>query len=71
MEREDKVKKLRREYPPGTKIELVKMDDCGSQASGTKGVVTGVDDLGTIHMNWDDGCLLGLIPGVDKFKTVD
>ena len=61
----DNIKKM---YPPGTRIQLIGMDDPYAPVpSGTKGTVTLVDDAGTVHMKWDNGRTLGLIPNVDDF----
>ena len=38
------VERVRREYPAGTRVELVRMDDVQAPPIGTKGTVTGVDD---------------------------
>lgn len=58
-------------YPAGTRIELLRaMDDMQGIEAGTKGTVTKVDDMGTIHMRWDNGRGLGLIPGEDDFKVL-
>lgn len=35
---------------------------------GAIGTVVFVDDLGTIHMEWQNGSGLGLVPDIDKFK---
>lgn len=65
------VESIKEEYPAGTRIELVNMNDPFSPVyPGTKGTVTCVDDIGTIHMKWDNGRSLGLIPGVDGFKKI-
>lgn len=46
------LKQLRTYYPPGTRVALVKMDDPYTKLKpGDKGTVTGVDDMGTIHVN--------------------
>lgn len=37
---------------------------------GTIGEVTHIDDLGSIHMKWQNGSSLALIPEVDSFKVV-
>lgn len=62
---------IRQMYPAGTRIELIRMDDpwTGLRA-GDRGTVQMVDDAGTIHMRWDSGSSLGLIPGEDEFKVV-
>lgn len=58
-------------YPVGTRIELISMDDPFAPVpSGTKGTVRFVDDCGTLHMEWDNGRTLGLIPGVDSFIKI-
>lgn len=63
------VNNLRNAYPPGTKIKLIRMDDVQAPPSGTIGTVTCVDDIGTIHMMWNNGSSLGLVPD-DKFVIV-
>ncbi|MCQ9352951.1 DUF4314 domain-containing protein [Corynebacterium sp. 153RC1] len=35
-----------------------------------EGEVIVVDSLGTIHVAWDDGTSLGLIPGVDRYQVL-
>lgn len=57
-------------YPPGTKVELVYMDDARAIAPGTKGEVVFVDDIGTIHVNWENGRRLGVCPDVDSIRKV-
>lgn len=64
------VEMVRREYPAGTKVELVKMDDAQAPPVGTKGTVTGVDDTASILVNWDNGGSLNVIYGEDLVKKV-
>lgn len=69
--RENKVRAIKEMYPAGTKIRLDNMADPFSPVpSGTEGVVTTVDDMGTIHMNWSNGRTLGLIYGEDSFSKI-
>ena len=49
------VERIRREYPAGTRVELVQMDDVQAPPAGTKGTVLGVDDTGSLLMRWDTG----------------
>ena len=56
---------LRINYPKGTRVELVKMDDAKAPPIGTLGTVTTVDSIGTIHVNWDNGSTLGVVLGED------
>ena len=61
---------LREQFPAGTRIELVRMDDCYAPPIGTKGTVTGVDDIGSIMVRWDNGSSLSLDYGVDICRKV-
>ena len=72
MIKEWQLKQLREEYPVGTRVELISMDDPyrGKLGPGCQGTVRWVDDMGTIHVNWDCGSGLGLIPGEDEFKRI-
>lgn len=66
------VKRIREQYPAGTRIVVDLMgEDPHPIPPGTKGVVTDVDDLGTVHCVFENGRLLGLIPGEDQFHVVD
>ena len=66
------LKQLREEYPVGTRVELIHMDDPFNRklVPGCQGTVRWVDDMGTIHVSWDCGSGLGLIPGEDEFKKI-
>lgn len=64
------VEKIKAEYPSGTRVELVKMDDIQAPPVGTKGTVTGVDDIGSIMVRWDDGSGLNLVYGEDICKKL-
>lgn len=63
------VKRLREQYPQGTRIRLNEMKDAMAVESEMMGTVTMVDDAGQIHMHWDDGRSLALIPGEDSFEV--
>lgn len=59
-------------YPKGTRIELISMEDPYAPIEpGTKGTVVHVDDMGTIHTQWDNGRTLGLVPGEDSFRVIE
>ena len=64
------VEKLRKEYPVGTRVELVSMDDFQAPPIGTKGTVKGVDDTGSLLVNWDNGSGLSVIYGIDKVRKL-
>ena len=59
----EQVARQRRLYPAGTRIELIQMDDA-------RGTVIGVDDTGSIMVNWDNGSGLNIIYGVDCCRKV-
>lgn len=62
------VDRIRREYPAGTRVELVRMDDPQAPPVGTKGTVLGVDDTGSLLMRWDNGCGLNVVYGEDECR---
>lgn len=67
----EQVKKVRQEYPAGTRIELIEMvDEDRPIPAGMKGTVRKVDDMLNIHMHWDNGHSLAVIYGVDKFRKI-
>ena len=62
---------LKKAYPSGTRIVLNSMgNDPRPVESGTRGTVAVVDDIGTVHCNFDNGRRLGLIEGEDDFRTL-
>ena len=64
----DRYKKM---YPVGTRIRLIHMDDPYSPVpDGMTGTVTYIDDIGTLHMKWDNGRTLGICPDADSFTVI-
>ena len=62
---------IKEQYPPGTRIRLNSMDDPYHPIlPGTEGEVDFVDDAGQLHMKWDNGRSLALIPGEDSFTVL-
>ena len=64
------VKRIRREYPVGTRVELVKMDDLQAPPAGTIGEVLSVDDTGSLLMRWSNGSGLNVVYGEDVVRKV-
>lgn len=64
------VERIRKEYPLGTRIELVEMDDVHAPPVGTIGVVQGVDSTGSLLVAWSNGSSLNVVYGVDKVRRV-
>ena len=66
-----RIESIKQRYPEGTRICVDSMgDDPRPIESGTKGTVDWVDDIGTVHCNFDNGRCLGLIVGEDSFHVI-
>lgn len=64
------VERIRKEYPVGTVVELVMMDDPQAPPIGTKGTVYGVDDIGSVLVHWENGSSLSVAYGVDVCRKI-
>ena len=64
------VERIRKEYPVGTRVELIQMDDPQAPPVGTKGTVKGVDDTGSLLMRWDNGSGLNVVYREDIVRKV-
>ena len=62
---------MKKEYPAGTRVELLHMDDVQAPPIGTKGTVTGVDDTASIMVRWDNGSGLNVVYGEDRVRKVE
>lgn len=62
---------IKEKYPKGTKIKLIHMDDTCAPKKGAIGTVQFIDDAGQIHMSWEGGSSLALIPGEDEFEVIE
>jgi len=54
----------------GTTLELVEMQGEKQMPKGLRGVVTHIDDVAQIHVRWQNGSSLAIIPEIDKFMIV-
>lgn len=70
MIRPEQLRRLRESYPSGTRVALVRMDDMAAPPAGTHGTDTGVDDTGSLLVDWDNGSSLNVIWGVDTVRKV-
>lgn len=70
---EQKIDIIKEKYKSGMKLKLLEemIDEKHSVPIGEIGVVDYVDDIGTIHIKWECGSSLDLIPDVDKFEEVE
>jgi hypothetical protein len=68
---QDQVNRVKNNYPEGTRVQLVKMEDPYARLKpGSQGLVDFVDDTGTIFVNWDCGSKLGVVYGEDIVTKV-
>ncbi len=67
----DCVEQVKKEYPKGTRVELESMSDPYTDLKpGDRGIVTGVDDIGTVFVAWDNGSGLGVVYGEDRIRKI-
>lgn len=70
-DRERILKELRCEYPKGTRVELIRMEnEPRKMEKGLLGTVLFVDDAGIIHVAWDNGSSLGVVHGLDEIRKI-
>ena len=62
------VESLRKRYPVGCRVELLRMDDPQAPPIGTRGTVRGVDDIASIIVACDNGCSLSVAYGEDSCR---
>lgn len=67
-----KIERRRAQMPtPGTRIRLIHTDDPHTDLKpGDEGTVTQVSKQGDLHMKWDSGSMLNLLPDFDKYEVV-
>lgn len=68
---QQQAKQYKQAYPAGTRILLLQMNDPYAPVTpGMRGTVQTVDDIGQIHVQWDDGRSLAVIPQEDRFRCL-
>lgn len=67
----EQLQSLRKIYSAGSRVELLKMDDPQAPPIGTKGMVMGVDDMGSLLVRWDNGSGLNVVYGEDLVRRID
>ena len=72
MNREKRrIQLIKSSYPQGTRVECLEMNDPYRPVpQGTRGTVIAVDDMGTVHVSWDNGSSLGLVSEEDRFRKL-
>ena len=61
---------LRTQYPVGTPVRLIYMNDPQAPPIGTTGIVDYIDDMATVFVKWKTGSHLGVVYDVDKIEKV-
>ena len=63
---------LRRQYPKGARVALVRMNDPYTKLRpGDLGTVDFIDDVGTLFCRWDNGSTIGAVFGEDEIRLYD
>ena len=70
MLRREQIERLKERYPAGTVVRLGQMEGEHQMPSGMEGKVIDVDDIGQIHVEWENGSTLALNVEEDDFTVV-
>lgn len=65
----EKFRKMSEELK-GKRVRCINMNDDFPIEKGEEGTVDLVDDMGTIHVNWDNGRHIGLVPEEDTYEIL-
>ena len=66
------LKQLKEYYTPGTRVMLIRMrDPYTNLRQGDRGTVSFVDDIGSIHVNWDSGGNLAVLFREDQCMKIE
>ena len=66
----DEIERLRNIYKPGIKVRLIHMEGEPQMTEGLEGAIDYIDDAPQIHVKWENGSSLALIPELDKFEII-
>ena len=68
----EKVERIKKQYPEGTRICLDCMGpDPHRIPNGSTGTVDCVDDIGTLFVRFDNGRIMGVVPEADQFHVIE
>ena len=65
------VETIRKQYPVGCRVELLRMEDIQAPPVGTKGTVRYVDDLGSLGVAWNNGSSLQVVYGENLCRKLE
>ena len=66
----EEVARVREQYPTGCRVVLERMNDFQAPPIGTEGTVRGVDDTGSVMVDWDNGSGLHVVYGEDRCRRI-
>lgn len=56
----------------GDRVELISTNDPDTRLRpGDQGTVMSIDSMGTVHVRWDNGSTLGMIPNEDRIRKIN
>ena len=55
----------------GKRVKCIKMNDEHPIEPNEVGTIDTVDDMGTIHVKWDNGRSIGLVREEDQYELLD
>lgn len=68
---EKEIDRIRAFFPIGIKVKLFEMSGEPEMPSGLLGKVRFVDDIGQVHIQWENGSRLALHPYEDVFTIIE
>ena len=69
--KEGRTQFIKEQYPCGTKVKLIHMiDPYAVMPEGLEGIVSCVDDTGTVFVDWENGSTLGVVLGKDSIQKI-
>lgn len=66
----EEIMRIKEEYPKDTQVQLYSMKGEPQMPTGMKGKVKLVDDIGQIHVSWENGSTLPLNTEEDQFDII-
>jgi hypothetical protein len=69
----EELTSIRATYQPGARVRLVTLGEPDRRLleTGSLGTVRSVDDLGTVHVEWDSGVRLGCLLATTRSEQPD
>lgn len=64
------IRDIKSKYKSDMRIRLINMSGEPQMYCGLKGTIHIVDDMGQIHVKWDNGSSLALNIDVDSFEVI-